>query len=89
MTREPSDSIVTDFKTLRLHGMAATWAELIEQNNGELEGSRWLDRAAAARGDGRPGDTLGLSPDELRRNSRCIGTSRGSSSRSRRWTASW
>jgi len=42
MTREPSDSIVADFKTLRLHGMASTWAELIEQSNGELEGSRWL-----------------------------------------------
>ncbi len=40
--REPSDSIVADFKALRLHGMASTWAELIEQNNGELEGSRWL-----------------------------------------------
>jgi len=42
MTREPSDSIVADFKALRLHGMASTWAELIEQNNGELEASRWL-----------------------------------------------
>ena len=42
MMREPSDSIVADFKALRLHGMASTWTELIEQNNGELEGSRWL-----------------------------------------------
>ncbi len=42
MTREPIDSIVTDFKALRLHGMASTWADLVEQNNGELEGSRWL-----------------------------------------------
>ena len=47
MTHEPSrgetrNSIVADFKALRLHGMASTWAELIEQNNGELEGSRWL-----------------------------------------------
>lgn len=47
MTREPSmgeprDSIVADLKALRLHGMAGTWADLIEQNNGELEGSRWL-----------------------------------------------
>ena len=47
MTREPSmgeprDTIVADFKALRLHGMASTWADLIEQNNGELEGSRWL-----------------------------------------------
>ena len=47
MTREPSlgetrDSIVADLKALRLHGMAGAWADLIEQNNGELEGSRWL-----------------------------------------------
>ena len=42
MTREPNNSIVADFKALRLHGMASTWTELIEQNNGELEGSRWL-----------------------------------------------
>ncbi len=42
MTHEPSDSIVTDFKALRLHGMAGAWADLTEQNNGELEGSRWL-----------------------------------------------
>ncbi len=39
---ETRDSIVADFKALRLHGMASTWADLIEQNNGELEGSRWL-----------------------------------------------
>lgn len=39
---EPRDTIVADFKALRLHGMASTWADLIEQNNGELEGSRWL-----------------------------------------------
>ena len=42
MTREPSDSIVTDFKALSLHGMASTWVDLVEQNNGELEASRWL-----------------------------------------------
>ena len=47
MTREPSmgetrDTIVADFKALRLHGMASTWADLVEQNNGELQGSRWL-----------------------------------------------
>ncbi len=42
MTREPIDSIVTDFKALRLHGMASTWVDLVEQNNGELEASRWL-----------------------------------------------
>ena len=32
----------TELKALRLHGMAATWADLIEQNKGELDGSRWL-----------------------------------------------
>ena len=34
--------VVIELKALRLHGMAATWAELIEQNNGELERSFWL-----------------------------------------------
>ncbi len=34
--------IIAELKTLRLHGMAATWADLGEQNNGELEASRWL-----------------------------------------------
>lgn len=34
--------IIAELKALRLHGMAATWADLGEQNNGELEGSRWL-----------------------------------------------
>ncbi len=38
MTRD----VIAELKALRLHGMAATWADLIEQNNGELEGSRWL-----------------------------------------------
>ena len=38
MTRD----LIAEFKALRLHGMAATWADLIEQNQGELEGSRWL-----------------------------------------------
>ena len=43
MTREfNAESIVTQFKALRLHGMASTWTDLIEQNNAELEGSRWL-----------------------------------------------
>ena len=47
MTRELSmgetrDSIVADLKALRLHRMASTWTDLIEQNNGELESSRWL-----------------------------------------------
>jgi DNA replication protein DnaC len=34
--------VIAELKSLRLHGMAATWAELGEQNNGELERSRWL-----------------------------------------------
>ena len=34
--------IITELKALRLHGMAATWAELGEQNNAEVERSRWL-----------------------------------------------
>jgi len=34
--------VIAEFKALRLHGMAATWADLIKQNQGELEGSRWL-----------------------------------------------
>lgn len=34
--------IIAELKALRLHGMAATWADLGEQNNGELETSRWL-----------------------------------------------
>ena len=42
MTHDPSESIVVQLKALRLHGMAGTWADLIEQNNAELERSRWL-----------------------------------------------
>ena len=42
MTHDLSESVVVQLKALRLHGMASTWADLIEQNNGELEGSRWL-----------------------------------------------
>ena len=34
--------VVAELKALRLHGMAATWSELTEQNNAELERSRWL-----------------------------------------------
>ena len=42
MMHDPSESIVVQLKALRLHGMASTWTDLIEQNNGELERSRWL-----------------------------------------------
>ena len=42
MTHDLADSIVVQLKALRLHGMASTWADLIEQNNAELETSRWL-----------------------------------------------
>jgi hypothetical protein len=34
--------VIAELKTLRLHGMAGTWADLMEQNNTELERSRWL-----------------------------------------------
>ena len=34
--------VIAELKALRLHGMVSTWADLIEQNNGDLEGSRWL-----------------------------------------------
>ena len=34
--------IIAELKALRLHGMAATWADLTEQNGGEIEGSRWI-----------------------------------------------
>jgi DNA replication protein DnaC len=35
--------LLVELKELRLHGMAAAWAELIEQgNSAPLESSRWL-----------------------------------------------
>jgi len=34
--------VIAEFKALRLHGMAATWSDLAEQNRGEIDGSRWL-----------------------------------------------
>src|SRR5687768_8690824 len=34
--------VIAELKALRLHGMAGTWADLIEQNNAELDRSRWL-----------------------------------------------
>ena len=34
--------VIAELKALRLHGMAATWAELGEQGNAEVERSRWL-----------------------------------------------
>jgi hypothetical protein len=34
--------IIAELKALRLHGMAATWAELTEQNSGEIDAARWL-----------------------------------------------
>ena len=42
MTHDLSESVVVQLKALRLHGMASTWADLCEQNNGDLESSRWL-----------------------------------------------
>ena len=34
--------VITELKALRLHGMAATWGELSEQNPAELARSQWL-----------------------------------------------
>ncbi len=34
--------VIAELKALRLHGMAATWAELGEQHSAEVERSRWL-----------------------------------------------
>ena len=34
--------LIADFKALRLHGMAATWAELSEQRSAEIEAARWV-----------------------------------------------
>ena len=34
--------VIAELKALRLHGMAATWAELGEQRSAEVERSRWL-----------------------------------------------
>lgn len=34
--------VIAELKTLHLHGMASTWLELTEQNNAELDRSRWL-----------------------------------------------
>jgi len=34
--------VIAEFKALRLHGMASTWVDLIEQNPSEIEGVRWL-----------------------------------------------
>lgn len=34
--------VIAELKGLRLHGMAATWAELGEQHSAEVERSRWL-----------------------------------------------
>ena len=42
MREAAAEPIVAQLKALRLHGMASTWADLIEQNNGEIDGSRWL-----------------------------------------------
>jgi DNA replication protein DnaC len=34
--------VIAELKALRLHGMASAWSDLSEQNNAELERSRWL-----------------------------------------------
>ncbi len=37
-----TNEIISQFKALRLHGMAATWSDLVEQNSAELDASRWI-----------------------------------------------
>ena len=37
-----TNDIIGQFKALRLHGMAATWSDLSEQNNAEITRSSWL-----------------------------------------------
>ncbi len=39
---EHGSELIQQFKALRLHGMAATWAELGEQNANAVASSRWL-----------------------------------------------
>lgn len=34
--------VTTELKQLRLHGMAGAWADLTEQGDAGIEGSRWL-----------------------------------------------
>jgi DNA replication protein DnaC len=34
--------VIAELKALRLHGMAAAWADLCEQSGAEVEASRWL-----------------------------------------------
>lgn len=40
--------LATELKQLRLHGMAAAWADMIEQGSAELEGARWLEHLLQA-----------------------------------------
>ncbi len=34
--------LIAEFKALRLHGMAATWAELSDQSSAEIDAARWV-----------------------------------------------
>jgi DNA replication protein DnaC len=34
--------LIAEFKALRLHGMAATWAELSDQGGAEIQAARWV-----------------------------------------------
>ena len=42
--REEQRDVLAEIKSLRLHGMASAWADLVEQGGGgkDLESSRWL-----------------------------------------------
>src|SRR5215207_4101873 len=42
LRRSAMRDITLELKQLRLHGMGAAWADLVEQSSAELETARWL-----------------------------------------------
>ena len=49
--------VIAELKALRLHGMAGTWADLIEQNNAEWsDRAGWSSRCCALRRPSAPRD---------------------------------
>lgn len=85
MTRD----LTAELKTLRLHGMAGAWADLIEQgSSGSLDASRWLvEHLLQAEATDRAMRSVSHQMTAARF-SRCTATSRGSTSKPRRWTPS-
>ena len=81
--------VLVELKALRLHGMAGAWADLVEQGgNAGIESSRWLiEHLLQAEGTDRV--MRSVSHQMKAAMSRCTGTWRALTSRSRRWTASW